>query len=490
MLAAILEVLDSTIVNIALPHMIGAFGATPDQITWVLTSYIVSAAVVMPLTGYLSARLGRRRLLMGAISGFAVASMLCGLAWNLETMVFFRLAQGVFGAVLVPLSQAILFDAFPRHRRGQAMALFGLGIMVAPVFGPTIGGLLTEAISWRWVFYVNVPVALLALILAMGELPEGEMRPIRTDWTGLGLLVLAIGALQFMLDQGVTLDWFSSRVIQTAAFASAVAGLVFLVRGWSRRDNIVDLSLFRERNFLVANISILAFGLSMFGAIALLPLLTQRLLDYPVTEAGLMFMPRGLAAAASMILVGAVLIRRVDARLLVAFGLVLTGAGNLFLAQVDLTVDFWGLVWPGMISGFGMGFFFVPLSTLAFDRLPPDRSDEGAGLYGVMRSIGSSIGIAIVGWQLVTRTQMHWNTLAGHVTPWNDAARTFLAPLNLEPGSAEGARVLAREISRQAQMLAFSELFWMLGWSALAMLPLVLLMRKPLRADGLLPGGH
>ncbi|HOV03961.1 MAG TPA: DHA2 family efflux MFS transporter permease subunit, partial [Kaistiaceae bacterium] len=414
---------------------------------------------------------------------------LCGIAWSLVSMVVFRLAQGCFGAVLVPLSQTILFTAFPREKRGQAMALFGLGIIVAPVLGPTIGAILTEAFTWRAVFYVNLPVAALALALAIGEIPSEPPKPIRTDWIGLGLLALSVGALQFTIDQGESRDWFASRIIQTSAFVSGSMGLAFIWWAWSKRDAIVDLHLFKDRNFLAANVAMLAFGVSMFGSIALIPLLVQRLLDYPVLDSGLLFMPRGLAAGVSMILVGSVLLKRVDPRILVAIGLSLTAAGNITLASIDLDVDFWRLAWPGIIAGFGMGFFFVPLSTVAFDRIPPRQADEAAGLYGVMRSIGSSIGIAFVGWQMVNRTQIHWNALVGHVTPWSHEARAYLAPLGLDPSSPEGARLIAREIARQAQMFAYIELFWVLGWTALAMFPVILLMRKPTHGPGM-PGAH
>ncbi|MGE0613163.1 MAG: DHA2 family efflux MFS transporter permease subunit, partial [Hyphomicrobiales bacterium] len=291
-MTAILDILDITIVNVAMPHMLGAFGATPDQITWVLTSYLIATAIVMPLTGYLSSLLGRRRLLMYAISGFIVSSALCGTAQNLESMVIFRLMQGACGAVLIPLAQAILFDAFPSNQRGQAMAVFGLGVMVAPVMGPPFGGWLTETLGWRSVFYINVPLGLIALLLALGQLPRREIRPLRTDWTGLLLMALAIGSLQFVLDQGQSLDWFSSHWIQVFAITSTVAGAVFLIRGWGYAGNIVDLGLFRDRNFAAATLVIFAFGIGMFGTIALLPLLTQKLMGYPADTAGLLFMPR------------------------------------------------------------------------------------------------------------------------------------------------------------------------------------------------------
>ena len=251
-LTAILEVLDITIVSVAIPHMLGTFGATSDQITWVLTSYLVSAAVVMPLTGYLSSRLGRRRLLVFSIVGFVISSALCGLAWNLESMVIFRLLQGVCGAPLVPLSQAILLDAFPKEKHGQALAIFGLGIMVAPVLGPTFGGWLTDTFSWRAVFYINVPIGVFALLLAMGHLPKSDIKFLKTDWTGLVLLVLAVGSLQMVLDQGQTRDWFNSRFIQIFTGITVFSSIAFFMRGWNNQKNIIDLSLLKDRTSLPA----------------------------------------------------------------------------------------------------------------------------------------------------------------------------------------------------------------------------------------------
>jgi len=296
-LTAVLEVLDITIVSVAIPHMLGTFGATSDQITWVLTSYLVSAAVVMPLTGYLSARLGRRRLLIFSIVGFVISSALCGLSWNLESMVIFRLAQGICGAPLVPLSQAILLDAFPKEKHGQALAIFGLGIMVAPVLGPTFGGWLTDTFVWRAVFYINVPIGLFALLLAMGNLPRSDIRYLKTGWIGLVLLVLAVGSLQMVLDQGQTRDWFNSRFIQFFTAIAVFASVAFFMRGWNNPKNIVDLSLLKDRNFLAGLLAITAYGVTLFGTIALLPLLTQRLMGYPAMNAGMLFIPRAVASA-------------------------------------------------------------------------------------------------------------------------------------------------------------------------------------------------
>ncbi|MFD1882778.1 DHA2 family efflux MFS transporter permease subunit [Paracoccus pacificus] len=478
-LTAVLEVLDSTIVNVALPHMKATFGITNDQTIWILTSYIVASVVVMPLTGFFARRFGRRRLITVAIVGFAVFSALCGLSWSVEVIVLCRLGQGIFGAFLIPLSQSILFDSFPREKRGQAMALFGLGVIVAPVLGPTLGAILTEYFSWRAVFYVNLPIAAFALFMMSGELRRGETRKVSIDWTGLGLMVAMIGALQLVLDQGETRDWFSSPLIQVAAIISAVSGVLFVARGWGLSTNIIDFSLFRDRSFAAANFAMMGFGLAMFGTIAVLPLFVQGLLGYPVLDAGYLFMPRGIAAGFSMVITGSVLVRRFDPRMLVAMGLLLTGTGNIALGWLNLNAGFWDLAIPGVVSGLGMGLFFVPMSTLAFQNVGPDRQDEASGIYGVTRSIGSSIGIAIIGWQVASRTQFHWSVLSSHLTAFNPNVWRYLQPLGLDPTTAEGAGQLAAQLSAQAAMLAFQDAFTLTGWAAFAMLPVVLIMQRP-----------
>jgi MFS transporter, DHA2 family, multidrug resistance protein len=476
---AVLEVLDITIVNVAIPHMLGAFGATSDQITWVLTSYIVSAAVVMPLTGYLSTWLGRRRLLLGAITGFVVASALCGMAWNLESMVIFRLAQGIFGAPLVPLSQAILLDAFPRERHGQALAIFGLGIMVAPVFGPVLGGWLTETYSWRTVFYINVPLGLFALLLSIGYLPQRAIRDIKTDWIGMGLLVLAVGALQFVLDQGEMREWFNSRPIVVGTIVALFAGAAFFLRGWNKPDNIIDLSLLKDRNFVMGTLAITAYGISLFGWMALMPLFSQRLLGYPPSTAGTLFIPRALVSALTLAITGSILIRMFDPRYLVAAGLVLTALGTMLMARFSLMVDYWGIATPGIWSGIGTGLFFVPLTAVAFANIPKAKYDEASGVYALMRGIGGSAGIAVVSWLFVRQTQIHWNELTAHITPFNQALVPYLAEHGLTPYSPTTAPLVILEIARQAQLLAFNDLFWFIGIVTLAIIPLLFFMKKP-----------
>ncbi|MGH6865509.1 MAG: DHA2 family efflux MFS transporter permease subunit [Methyloceanibacter sp.] len=478
-LTAVLEVLDMTIVNVAIPHMLGAFGATPDQITWVLTSYIVAAAVVMPLTGYLSTWLGRRRLLLLAITGFVISSALCGMAWNLESMVVFRLAQGVFGAPLVPLSQAILLDAFPRDKHGQALAIFGLGIMVAPVIGPALGGYLTEAYSWRTVFYINIPIGLVALLMSVGYLPKRAVREIRTDWLGMGLLVLAVGALQFVLDQGQMRDWFNSRAIVAGTIIAVFAAAAFFLRGWGKTDNIIDLSLLKDRNFVAGTLAITVFGISLFGWMAIMPLLSQRLLDYPPSIAGTLFIPRGVVSAITLAITGGLLIRLFDPRYLVVAGLVLTALGTMLMSHFNLYVDYWGIAAPGIVAGIGTGLFFVPLTAVAFASVPNAKYDEASGIYALMRGIGGSAGIAVVSWLFVHQTQVHFAELTAHVTPFSRDVLPYLAERGLTPNSPEAGPAIALEIGRQAQMLAFNDIFWFIAIVTLAIIPLLFFMTRP-----------
>src|SRR5665648_81864 len=483
-LTAILEVLDITIVNVAMPHMLGAFGTTADQITWVLTSYIVAAAVVMPLTGYLSNWLGRRRLLLLSITGFILSSVACGMAWNLESMVFFRLAQGVFGAPLVPLSQAILLDAFPRERHGQALAIFGLGIMVAPVIGPALGGYLTEAYSWRMVFYINIPIGAVALLLSVGYLPQRAIKDIRTDWLGMGLLVVAVGALQFVLDQGQMRDWFNSKVILVGAIVAVFTTVSFFLRGWNKPDNIIDLSLLRDRNFVAGTLAITLYGISLFGVMALMPLYSQRLLGYPADVAGTLFIPRGIVSAITLAITGGLLIRIFDARWLVASGLVLTAVGTLLMSHFNLYVDYWSIATPNMVAGVGTGLFFVPLTAVAFASVASGKYDEASGIYSLMRGIGGSVGIAIVSSLFVRQAHIHFAELTAHITPYNQNIVPYLADRGLTPLSPQAGSLIGHEIARQAQMLAFNDMFWFIGIVTLAITPVLFFMTRPLSGRG------
>lgn len=488
LISAVLEILDITIVNVSLPHMMGTFGATSEQITWVLSSYLVSQAIVMPLTGYLSKRLGRGVLLNTAVTGFLVASIMCGLAWSLESLVFFRLMQGVFGATLIPLAQSIILDAYPKEQASRAMAVFGLGIVVAPVFGPMLGGWLTETFEWRAIFYVNIPLGIISLTLVYGQLKSVADKDIKTDWIGIGLMAVAIGALQLMIDHGEGEDWFASKFIQILAFISFATALMFFVRGWGKPDNIIDLGLYKDRNFAAASAMIFIFSIGMFGTIALLPLLTQRLMGYSPYEAGLLFMPRALASAFTMIFVGAYLQKRIDPRIIITIGIVFATMGPFIMTNYSLDVDRFWLVFPGMLIGIGTGMFFVPLSTIAFDQIPPDKQDEASGIFSLTRSLGASIGVAVISWLYVDQVQVKWENMRNHVNEYSFQTKDFLTARGLEYTDPNAATAIASEVGKQAQMLAFVDLFWLIAWITLVLLPFGYLMSRPTKTS--VAGGH
>jgi DHA2 family multidrug resistance protein len=483
MMATVMQVIDITIVNVALPKMQGQLGATSDQITWVLTSYLVSSAILMPLTGFLTDRIGQKRYLLMSIFGFLVTSGLCGMATSLGEIVVFRLFQGAFGAALSPLSQSILVQTYPVQQRGKAMAIWGIGVMAGPILGPTVGGYLTQVLSWRWDFYVNLPIGIVCLILTAMVVPDTERRPRRLDWTGLVMLALAIGALQIVLDRGNTDDWFASNTIRFLSVLSGFGLVGFLWHSLKNRgrQTIFDLRLFRDRNFSSSCFLIAAMGLGMYGTLILQPELLEGLLNYPVLTTGLIMAPRGLASMAGMFLVGR-LINRVDARLLVFFGVVLSAIGTFALDWYNLHINFFWVLWPMLLQGVGMGMLFVPLATIAYSTLPPRESAEAAGMYNLLRTIGSSIGISIVSTLLTNETQVNWNTLGGHISQFNPALSSYLHQIGLLRANRQFAALMGLSLERHATMMAFLDCFRFIGWSFILMIPLILIVKKPARA--------
>ena len=483
MSATLIQVLDTTIVNVALPHMAGELGATTDQISWVLTSYLVSSAIVMPLTGYFAETLGRKRFLLICIAGFVAASALCGIAQNLAQIVGFRLLQGVFGAALVPLSQAIMTDSYPFEDRGKAMAIWGLGVMVGPVLGPTLGGWLTDIASWRWTFYINVPVGALSLFLAYQYVEPGETRKRRMDWTGLALLGAGVAGLQYVLDRGTTQDWFSALDIRVAAGVGVGGVAGFVVHSLSRgREALFDLRIFADRNFSMACVVMMFIGLGLYGGLVLQPILLEGLLDYPIVTTGLVMAPRGVATAIAMLVVGR-LVGRVDARLLVGTGMVVSALGSWAMSHYSLDVGMWRLIWPAFLQGMGLGLIFVPLSTIAYTTLPRQRMAEAAGIYSLVRTLGSAAGISVVTTILAREQQVNWNELGGYVTRFNPAVVAYLKSLHLTPTDPHAAAVIAAEIGRQSEMSAIVDVFRLTAWSFIALLPLVFLLRRAHRGS-------
>jgi len=477
MLATLMVILDMTIVNVSLPHMAGALGATSDQITWVLTSYIVAEGVTIPLSGFLARWFGRRRVILTSIIGFIVMSALCGQATSLVAMVIFRILQGVFGAPVIPLSQATLIDSFPPAQRGRAMAIFGIGVLLGPALGPTLGGYITEHMSWRWVFYINVPMGILNLLLAIPALKETERVHESLDWLGALLMAMGIGSLQFVLDRGNQENWFDSDIIIFMTLLMLAALSAFIIRSWNRQDSVLKLSLLRDRNLATGSFLIMAFGLGLFGTVVLQPILLQDLLGYPPSTTGLMMGPRALCNAFTMAL-AVPLMPKIGTRPMIAAGMLIMSAGSYLMSRYNLEISpFWAIV-PGMVQGVGMGLVFVPLATIAFETIAPHDNDQAATIFNLARTIGSSIGISIVTTILSRNTQINWNRLGGHIMEYSPAMNAWLNAHGMTPDHPLAPNLLAMELARQATMVAFINDFWFISIAILLLIPLVLLMKS------------
>jgi MFS transporter, DHA2 family, multidrug resistance protein len=478
-LATLMQALDTTIANVALPYMQGSVAASQDQIAWVLTSYIVAAAIMTPPTGFLAGRFGLKNLFLVAIAGFTVASMLCGMAQSLTQIVLFRVLQGAFGASLVPLSQTVLLGSYPRERQGFAMALFGIGVMIGPVLGPVLGGWLTENYSWRWVFYINLPIGILDLIGIMIFLPESPRdRSAKLDWFGFGTLSVAIGALQIMLDRGEQKDWFGSGEIMIEAVIAVSAFYLFLVHTFTADKPFVRPSLFRDRNFAAGVLFISIVGLTYYASMALQPPYLQELMDYPVVTAGLVMGPRGIGTMASMLIVGR-LVGRADTRFLLLIGLCLTAWS--FNAMTGWTPDVsqGAIIGVTMVQGFGLGFLFVPLSAATLSTLPLNERAEGAGLFSLSRNIGSSVGISIVNTLLVQNTQANHAAIVPSVNAVNRGFENPLIAQAWNPLTAAGRAALDAVVTRQAEIIAYIDDYKLLMIAALAVIPLLVVFKRP-----------
>ena len=476
-LATLMQALDTTIANVALPYMQGSVSASQDQIAWVLTSYIVAAAIMTPPTGYLAARFGLKRLFLVSMAGFTLASMLCGLAESLTQIVLFRALQGAFGAALVPLSQSVLFTIYPKERQGFAMALFGVGVMVGPVLGPVLGGWLTEYWSWRYVFYINLPIGIAAVIGMSAFLPSyGERPGTKLDWFGFGTLSIAIAALQIMLDRGELLDWFSSGEIIIEAVIAGAALYLFLVHTFTTERPFIDPSIFRDRNFTAGVLFITIVGLTYYASMALQPPFLQDLMNYPVLTAGLVMGPRGIGTMVAMLVVGR-LVAKVDTRVLLGIGLAVTAWS--FYAMTGWTPDVSQetIILVTVVQGAGLGFLFVPLSAATLSTLPAESRTEGAGIYSLTRNIGSSVGISVVNALLTRNTQINHAGIAEHVTAVNRAFDQAQVAQFWSPFTAGGRAALDAMITAQAQIIAYVDDYKLLMIATLAVLPLLLVFK-------------
>ena len=489
MLATVMQVLDTTIANVALPSMVGDLGASTDTINWVLTSYIVSAAIMTPVTGWLADRFGRKELFLGSVVGFVIFSMLCGIATSLEEMVLFRLMQGVFGAAIVPLSQTFLLDINPRERHGQAMAIWGAGIMVGPIIGPTLGGWLTESFNWRWVFFINLPIGIVAFLGMIVYLPSIARRQRGFDFFGFAMLSLGVGALQLMLDRGGEMDWFSSVEIWIE-FGLAITGFwVFIVHLLTAENPFIDPKIFLDRNFATGLVFIFVIGVILLASLALLPPMLSTIFGYPTITIGVVMAPRGVGTMISMLVVGRIM-HKVDARLLVVIGLLLTSQSLYTMAGFSPQMDDWLIISSGIIQGLGLGLVFVPLSTVAFATLDARYRTDATALFSLVRNIGSSIGISIVSVMLVRNAQINHAELSAFINPFNP--NLWAASPAAASGDPTALSQIDGLVNIQALMISYVNDFKLMMVVTLFALPLVLLLRKPkyAPAGGGAPAAH
>src|SRR3954465_15726451 len=490
MSATFMEVLDTTVVNVSLPHISGSMSSTTDEATWTLTSYLVANAIILPMTGWLANYFGRKRLLMASVTGFTISSFCCGLAPNLPFLIIFRVIQGATGGGLQPLSQAILLEVFPTKDRGKAMAFWALGIVVAPMLGPVLGGWLTDSYSWRWVFYINVPIGIIALFMThtfVFDPPYIKRRAGGVDYWGMGMLVVGIGCLQVMLDKGQEEDWFSSRFIMTLAILAAVGLIGFVIRELNTEHPIVDLRVFRYRPYSAGVFLMTVLGFVLYGSTVLVPLMLQTLLGYPAVKAGIVMLPRGLGSFLAMPLVG-MLMSKIEPRRLLGSGIVIASLSFWKFSHLSLDAGYWDFFIPLIVQGSAMGLLFVPLTTITNDPIPKEEIGNATSLFNLMRNIDASIGIASVTTILSRHQQVHINNLSTHVTAYDPAAQSAIQAMTrsmmasgADPATAtrQAYAAIVGVVDRQAYMLAFNDAFRFMMVVFICMLPLIFIMKKP-----------
>ena len=488
MLATFMEILDTTVVNVSIPHIAGNLAATVEEGTWVVTSYLVSNAIVLPMSGWLANYMGRKKLLLTCVAGFTITSLCCGLATSLDSLIFFRVLQGLTGGGLQPLAQAILLETFPKHKHGQAMAAFGIGILLAPILGPTLGGWITDNYTWRWIFYLNLPVGILSLFLMsrfVVDPPYIKRAEGRVDLWGIGFLALGLGTLQVVLDTGQRKDWFSSHYIRFFAIL-CVFGLVSLViRELTTAKPIVDLRALANRTFSAGVFLISMLGFVLYASLVLLPIYLQTLLGYPAFNAGLALSPRGIGSLATTPLAG-YLTSKTDPRRLLIVGMVVGSLTMFKFSGLNLNAGYWDIFWPQVFQGIALSFLFIPLMTLSMASIPKEKMGNATSIFNLMRNIGGSFGIAIMTTFLARRSQVHQNHLVADVTPGSLRTRQMLQGMQgwfLTHGadgydaSRKALGAIYGLVQRQASMIAFVEAFWVMGIMFLLMLPLLLLLR-------------
>lgn len=501
-MATFMEVLDSTIVNVALPHIAGNLSASYEESTWVLTSYLVSNAIILPVSGWFSSLMGRKRFYMTCVALFTVSSALCGMAPNLESLIFFRILQGIGGGGLMPSEQAILVDAFPPAKRGMAFAVAGIAMIMAPIIGPTLGGWITDNMTWRWAFYINLPVGLLSLFLSaqlVEDPPHAKRRKFtegfRIDYIGLGLIAVGLGFLQVVLDKGQLEDWFASPLIVTFSIVSAVALVCFILWELRHAYPVVELRLLKDSNFASANAMIFLIGFTLYSSTMLIPLLLQTLMGYTAMQAGMVISPGGLVVLVMLPIVGK-LVSRVQPKWLIIIGYTVLGSSLIHMTGFNLQMSQGHVALARCFQAAGMAFLFIPINNMAYARLPKEKNNNASALLNLSRNLGGSVGIATVTTLITWRSQYHQSVLVGHLTPYDPAYGMWLAKVGqglrwagIDPTRADAASLglLARETGRQAAMLAFIDCFFVVGVAALVMIPVALTLKKIPLGRG---GGH
>src|SRR5580765_6336916 len=495
MLGTFMEVLDTTVVNVSLQHIAGSLSVTPEEATWVLTSYLVANAIVLPLTGWLANYFGRRNILLVSVGGFTLFSFLCGIAPNLPLLIIFRVFQGATGGGLQPLSQAILMEAFPPEKRAKAMAFWALGIVVAPMLGPVLGGWITDSYSWRWLFFINIPIGAAAIVMSMmfiHDPPYIKRGEGGIDYWGIGYLALGIGALQIILDKGQEDDWFASHFILTLAIISVVGLVFFVIRELIAGHPVVDLRIFKNRTYATGVFLMTVLGFVLYGSTVLLPLWLQTLMGYSALQAGMAMLPRGLGSFLFMPIVGT-LMGKIEARKLLAAGLIVASFSLYQLSKLNLNAGYWDIFWPQLLQGTSLGLLFVPLTTITNGLIPKEQMGNATSLFNLMRNIGASVGIASVTTISARHTQMHTNDLTRHINPYNPVSQVTLQGMkqalmargvDAATATKQAYAGLFGMVQRQASMMSYIDVFFLLAIMSAACLPLILLMKKPPKGGG------
>ena len=489
MLATFMEVLDTSVANVSLPHIAGSFSATTEEAVWVLTSYLISNAIILPTTAWFSTFFGRKRLLILCIALFKAASFMCGTSTSLSMLIFARILQGIGGGALQPLSQAILLESFPPEKRGIATAVFGMGVVVAPIIGPTLGGWITDNYSWHWVFLINIPVGILAIFLSQAFVEDPpyikNAKPGRIDFAGFGFMAIWLATLQIILDKGHRADWFASEWVRWFAVISLVSFICFVVRELTVKEPIVNLKILKNRNFAIGVFLITVVGAVLYGTLAMLPLFLQTLLGYTAEKSGLVISPRGIGSFLTIIVVGK-LVGKMDNRILIILGFILLGISNIILGNINLVIDMSTIIWPNILMGVSLGLIFIPLTTMTLGTLKNEYIANGTGIFNLMRNIGGSIGISGVTTYLSTYAQVHQNHMSAYLNPYNPVYQErFNSIVNYQSqytdivsATKQAQGIIYGILLKQANLWGFIENFRLFGFISLLMIPLVFLFKK------------